>query len=232
MKAVLIGCGEIGRAVKEVFEVNNEIEVCEINRKPKGEFEIMLVAIPYSDDFIKIVTDYQEEYKVKGTIIFSTVPIGTTAQIPGAVHSPVEGKHPNLASSIRKMPRWVGGCNETARDFIFTTFDSMVALKSSDWTEFLKLRSTSKYGVNIQFARYEKSVCDALAMEFDLVKDFDKDYNELYDAMGMPQFKRYILDAPEGAIGGHCVVPNAKLLDAQYPSELLKEIYKGDENES
>ncbi|MCK9461612.1 MAG: hypothetical protein M0R80_18440 [Proteobacteria bacterium] len=226
MRAVLVGYGEIGKAVKSVFDPFHEIEVCEIDRKPEGQFDIMLVAIPYVEGFEKTIEDYREEFGVKAIIFFATLAIGTTSKFENAVHSPVEGKHPDLAESIQKMPRWVGGYNEIVGEFFEKAEIKPRYVDKPEFTEFLKLRSTSKYGINIQFARYEKSVCDDLEMSFDLIKKFDQDYNDLYEEMGMPQFKRYILDAPEGKIGGHCVVPNAKILDNQYPSELLKQIYK------
>jgi hypothetical protein len=54
------------------------------------------------------------------------------------------------------------------------------------------------------------------------MKQWNLDYNELYKRLGMNQFQKFILDAPEGPKGGHCVTPNAKLLYGQYPDEQVK----------
>lgn len=227
----MVGFGEIGRAVCEVFGDKHNIDIydAEFKERPTGIYDILLVAIPYTDKFIDIVNGYRVDYGVKATVIFSTVAIGATRKIPGAAHSPVEGKHPELAKSIRIMPRWVGGHNNVIARFFKEAGFEPVYVEMPEWTEFLKLSSTSLYGLNIEFARYRKSVCDKLGMDFGLVKRFDWHYNELYDSLGMPQFQRYILDPPEGNIGGHCVVPNARILDKQYPSLFLKEIYRDKE---
>src|SRR3972149_5816249 len=106
IKAILIGYGEIGRALHEVYGKKHDISVWDTRlaiTKPQGEFEIMLIAIPYTPSFAETVNAYREEYKPSGIIIFSSVAIGTTNQIPGAVHSPVEGVHPRLARSIEIM---------------------------------------------------------------------------------------------------------------------------------
>lgn len=229
MKAILIGYGEIGQAVYNVFSLFHQITIIDPahGRTVESKADILLVAIPYSGDFIEVVRAYQQKHDVKSTIVFSTVAVGTCVKL-GAVHSPVEGKHPELTKSIKTMRRWIGGRDKLALDFIGSAFfpDQMMIVDHSEFTEFLKLRSTSLYGLNIEFARYSKEVCDKLGMDFDNIREFDLDYNQLYKALNMPQFSRYILFPPEGKLGGHCVTPNAKILDEQFPSDFLKKIYQ------
>lgn len=225
MNGILVGYGEVGKGIRYVIP---ELDVYDIkfdNKGLKKTYDVLLVAIPYTESFIDEVKKYQEFFKVKSTIIFSTVPIGTSAKL-NAVHSPVEGKHPNLGESIGIMRRFVGGTDRLALEFLHQFFPNITIVDKPDFTEFLKLRSTSKYGINIEFARYENAVSKTIGMNFDLIKEFDEAYNELYRDMNMPQFQRYILDPPKGKIGGHCVVPNAKILDEQYPNTMLKEIYQ------
>lgn len=232
MRALLVGYGEIGRALYEVLSPYHDITVYDpqyTQREPEGSFDVLLVAIPYSDEFTDVVNGYRKRYGIETTIIFSTVAIGTTRKIPGAVHSPVEGKHPLLATSLKIMPRWVGGAKPVAVDFLRRAQFDLKVREKPETTELLKLQSTSLYGVNIEFARQTKEVCDANGVDFADVQDFNRDYNELYRNLRFPQFQRYILDPPEGNIGGHCIVPNAEILDAQYPSVFLKEIYRDKE---
>jgi len=218
MKSLIIGYGEIGKALHKIVGG----DWCDKeSRVQDKEYDILLVCIPYTGDFIDIIRAYQEEFQPKATIIFSTVPIGTCHQLD-AVHSPVEGKHPELEKSMRIMKRYIGGLNDTATEFLSKYFKEIIYLPKPEYTEFLKLRSTSKYRVNIEWTRYEKGVCDDLDMDFDYIKDFDREYNRLYKELGMPEYQRYILDPPEGEIGGHCLEPNAKILNEQYPSEFLK----------
>lgn len=233
MKSLILGRGEIGKAVGEVIQRTDVVRTYDIKEGQPPEvkgIDILHICFPYADEasFIEAVNFYVQKYKPEHVIIWSTVAIGTTKKIRGAVHSPVEGRHPNLALSIRSMPRWIGANDESEVEFFEDYFGHLLlktkTLESSDFTEFLKLRSTAKYGINLLWTDYEASVARALNMDFDVVQEFDKDYNKLYHNLGMDWAQRYILDPPNGKIGGHCVVPNAEMLDDQYPYELLKMI--------
>lgn len=228
MNCLLVGCGEMGNSIFDVFYTYHNITKYDIksSEKPIGEFELLLVSFPYSKNFVSEVLNYVKEYNVKSIIIFSTVAIGTTSKIPNAVHCPIEGKHPFLAPSIKAMQLFLGGSTVLVNRFFEMAEIEPIILEKPEFTEFLKLQSTSNYGLMIEYARYVKQVCDKLNMDYEYVKTFNKAYNELYEQLDMPNVKRYILDPPVGKIGGHCVVPNAKILDEQFESPLLKEIYK------
>lgn len=230
MKIILIGFGEIGQSVYNIFKrkyENVDIVDKKLNEQDtknlKSKYDLMLVAIPYSQYFIKSIKSYQEKFRPNATVVFSTVAIGTCRKV-NAVHSPVEGKHPHLEKSILSVDRWLGGKNKVAIQCFKKLGFKIRVFDKPEITEFLKLRSTSLYGVNIEFARYTKNVCDKLNIDFERVKEFDKWYNELYKKMGYPQYSRYILDAPVGKKGGHCITPNARILNEQFPSALLKEV--------
>lgn len=228
MKCVLVGMGEVGNAVYEVFNQHHLIDTYNIRdeEKPAGPYEVLLVAIPYSPQFVDIVNAYRQEWRVRCTIIFSTVQVGTTRHIPGAVHSPVEGKHPKLARSILLMPRWVGGKNDLALRFFRAAKIEPIVRHRPETTELLKLQSTSNYGVAIEYARLVKEDCDKFQVDYTDVKEFNRQYNRLYEDLGMPQFSRYILEPPVGNIGGKCITQNARLLDSLCPSGFLKEIFR------
>lgn len=233
MNNLIAGFGEVGQAVSEVVKGYHHVSKYDTaikhNVSTPRNISVLHICFPPSPTFVDDVRDYMIKYDPVITIIWSSVPIGTTRSLgPGVVHSPVEGVHPNLALSIRTMDRWIGCNTESDIEFVKTYFEDMnIATKivsSSDYTEFLKLRSTSKYAVNIIWTGYEKYVADQLGMDFEYVKEFDKSYNRLYEALEMPQYQRYILDPPEGPIGGHCLVSNAEILYEQYPSDLLEKI--------
>lgn len=226
---LIIGMGEIGSAIYGLFPTAITLDAKDEETALIDAVSVMHICFPYSEEFIDYVLDYMEEYRPNHVIIYSTVPIGTTKQILNAVHSPVEGKHPDLELSIRQMVRWIGynGMSEEGIFFKNLFWEKGInsrIVESTDFTEFLKLRSTSKYGINIAWTAYEKKVADGIEMPFELLKEFDRDYNKLYKNMGIDWAQRYILDPPDGPIGGHCVVPNAKLLNKQFPSGLLDEI--------
>lgn len=226
MRSTIVGVGEIGKAVHKVI---GEAYLIDINLPEVKitQTDIMHICLPYTEEFSETVKAYMTKYTPKHVIVYSTVPIGTCKKIsPMIVHSPVEGKHPHLADSMLKMTRWIGANDFDEATFFVSYFEKQgiptYLVDSTDYTEALKLLSTTEYGLNIEFARYKKHIADSIGMDFQLTKDWNADYNNLYQDLGLAQFQKFILDAPEGKKGGHCIVPNAKILDEQYPSEFTK----------
>lgn len=230
MRHVVIGIGEVGTGVLNVlvgagYKVDT-IDLVDSMAEPRV-YDVLHICIPYSDSFVDEVVTYKEQHRAKVVIIYSTVPIGTTKKIDGAVHSPVEGRHPRLTYGVKTFKRYIGynDINDgKVAERIWRDITETQLVENSDATEFLKLASTSKYGINLVWAQYMDDTMRKLGLGYELVKDWDLSYNELYARMKLPKFKKYVLDSPKGKIGGHCVVPNAALLDEQYPNDMLKMI--------
>jgi hypothetical protein len=232
MADLLIGLGEVGRAVHEVIGDCMTYDKGWKDGIVHTNFPVRFLHIcfPYSETFIEDVKDYASQFTISGgIIIYSTLPIGTCDKIGLPVaHSPIEGRHPRLEKSIASSFRWVGCRDKRLGDLIAEFWTPLCKgvrlINSPTFTEFLKLRSTSKYGINLVWTDYEAKVAKDIGMPFKLIKEFDRDYNDIYKAIKLPQFQRYILDPPDGKIGGHCIIPNAKILNEQYPDSLLDEI--------
>lgn len=230
MSDIIVGYGEIGKAVAAVVGECHVVDPAVASRIPEPkQVDVMHVCFGYYEHFVEVLKEYIEYFKPKHIVIYSTLPIGTTKEIPYAVHSPVEGKHPELEMSLRFMQRWVG-YNDEEEAFFFAGYFEAFGLKvktveNSDFTEALKLLSTTEYGVNLLFADYKARVADELGMNYQLTKDWNQDYNELYKNLGMAKrFQKFVLDAPNGKIGGHCIVPNANILNMQFPDEIVRQI--------
>jgi hypothetical protein len=224
MNCVLIGFGEIGRAVYETYSKHHNIDIVDPkhpSERALDNYDLMLVTMPYTMDFIEIVSKYQQDFKAKAKVIFSTLSIGTTAKLKDAVHVPIEGKHPNLAESVEKWQVFMGGFNQIVYDFFVMAHKTPYILEKSEHTEALKLMSTTNYGLMIEYARYCNEICKDIGMDYSNVNAYNGCYNNLYQELQMPQFSRYLLNPPEGAKGGHCVVPNSRILKEQYPSALI-----------
>jgi hypothetical protein len=231
-KTIIVGLGEIGKAVKEAI-CPDALEY-DINMTqpplPPGPYYILHICFPYSEGFVEFAREYINTFQPKHIAIWSTVPIGTTKQIDSrAVHTPIEGKHPELAKSISLMSRWVGYNDKVEGRFFRRYFSharifNIEMVDNTDHTEALKLLSTTEYGVNLVYADYKKRVADDIGMDYELTKRWNADYNELYEDLGLPQFQKFILDPPNGEIGGHCIVPNAALLNNQFPDTLVERI--------
>lgn len=231
---VIIGFGQIGQAVQEAVCLGLA-EVIEKDTSTEDilamtDIEVLHVCIPYSEDFAKEIKRYMTLLSPRHVIIYSTVAIGTCNQIdPKVVHSPVEGKHPDLASSLTSMERWIG-YYQREEGFYFNNYFHTIGFKTklvpnTKFTEALKLLSTAEYGVNLVFADYKAQVSEEIGMDYKLCKEWNVEYNHLYKALGLEnRFQKFVLDSPEGAIGGHCIVPNAKILNEDYPDDLLEMI--------
>lgn len=218
MNTLLLGFGEVGQALYKTFNPFHKIDVLDkdgwVFSPALTSYTVLLVAIPGNmENFVEIVTDTIKKYGIKHTIIFSSVPVGTTSKIPNAVHSPVEGRHPNLHPSMLVFRRFVGGkrTRSVYRFFNQAGFEAEW-VKRPEWTEFLKIQSTTNYGVMIEYARFMLTLCKRLDMPYRYVKQYNQSYNDLYSTLGETDIKRYILDPPQGKIGGHCIRPNAELL--------------------
>lgn len=235
--AIIIGYGEIGKAIYGY--IGQKCVVIDVVDPEKGYtvdpchefgYDFMMVCMPYTDNFVEIINKYKYDYSPKCIVIFSTVAIGTTKLIKSAVHIPLEGKHPNLCNSIRAWKFFVGYNRksdlETVRKFFY--HDKCVPVKNTDTTEAFKLLSTTLYGVNIEYARLVDNVCKELDLNYETWKEYNKNYNYLYSHLGMDNFQRYILDPPEGKIGGHCVVNNIPILEKNIQSIFLKIVKDGE----
>lgn len=231
MKAILVGYGEIGKGVRGFYERFHDIDVIDLNYTQdsyESEYDIMLVAIPYSSGFVGTIKEYQKRFKPKGTIIFSTVAIGTTSQIKNAVHAPIEGKHPHLEDSISLWKPMIGGYNKHVEKWFNAINKPRVYVENPEITEAMKMLSTSYYGVMLEYFRYANSVLEVFGGNKDHFNEYTNNYNNLYQEMDMANFTRPIFNSvPVGKLGGHCVTPNAKILDQQFPSIFLKQIYEG-----
>jgi len=223
---LIVGVGEVGTAIARVF-LKKDVQLKDVMDGPISlPIDFMHVCIPYNDKFVGIVKAYKEQYKPRHTIIYSSVPIGTTNKLGEDVcHSPVEGVHPHLAASMKKFKRWIGGNSPRTNQAVAKLWGEYIRceiLPDARFTEALKLLSTTEYGVNIEFARYKKKVADSIGMDYELTKSWNSDYNSLYRRLRLTKYRKFQLDAPEGPIGGHCVVSNAQLLNEQYPDKLIK----------
>jgi hypothetical protein len=236
MQAVLIGYGEIGGGMFEVLSPYHQIFIHDPAKgydyhasKAQAQIDLLLVALPWSDEFNDLIALQQKIIEPRASLIFSTVPIGTCQKLK-ASHFPIEARHPKIARDvILNRSHFLGGYNQTVIDFLDQAELSFSVFKNPAWTEFLKLRSTAVYGVNLEFARYCAGVAQEIGLDWDQVKLYDQAYNQLNINRGTPEFVRPVLNPPQGRIGGHCVVPNSRILDRQFPSDFLKNIYREDE---
>ena len=214
---LIIGGGEIGRALYEVFSpyyptLIRDKEDVETDR----EIDVMHIAFPYTKHFPKYVKDYIKKYKPKYTVVHSTVPPGTCRKL-GVIHSPVKGVHPYLAESIKTFHKFLGGRSaDKVADYFRRANLRVYVFDKADTTELIKIDSTNWYGVCIEKTKDTKKLCDKYNVPFEAFYLWTQDYNDGYEKLGHPEYKRPLLTPIMTKIKGHCVLPNAKLLDSKF----------------
>jgi len=239
MNIGILGYGEIGKAIHQLYSRSrqHQIFVKDLDRDDgMTNIDVLNVCIPQLNNFNEIVIDIAKRSKSKMIIIHSTVRVGTTELISkklacDVAHSPVRGVHPNLLEGILTFVKYVGSDNEESSSRITEHLRSLgvnaVSLKSSRETELGKLLDTTYYGICIAWHGEMKKMCDEVGVDFEeAVTLFNKTYNSGYTQLGKSNVVRPVLFPPESKIGGHCVVPNAKILKETFESEGLDMILK------
>lgn len=226
----ILGYGEIGQAIAKFYR-NPKIKDLKRDDGLRG-VKILHICIPYSEKFVSIVKKEIKTNKPKLTIIHSTVTPGTTKRIGGSVvHSPVRGVHPKLYESLKTFVKYIGTDNPKAGRMAKKHLENL-GIKTKIFTpaattELGKLLDTTYYGLCIAFHGEIKKMCDKFHLDFDEVAtDFNQTYNDGYKKFGLKNVIRPVLYPPKPFIGGHCVVPNAKILKKHFRSPALDLILK------
>jgi UDP-N-acetyl-D-mannosaminuronate dehydrogenase len=225
MKHLVIGVGQIGNAIKEILNCDGfDIKINDII---KENYDVLHICFPYSTQFIDAVNKYKSITSANLIIVHSTVPVGTCEKI-NAVSSPVRGVHPNLVEGIKNFIKYFGGPKaEEASKFFSDLGIEVFNHPDSKTVEAFKLWDTTIYGFNIILEKEIHRYCKENNVDFDLVYTHsNQSYNDGYEKLGLPQYKKYVLKHYDGKIGGHCVIPNLFLLNS-WISDLIKEKNNG-----
>jgi hypothetical protein len=236
MKHLVIGCGEVGKALMEVLNCEGHDPQKGYDRMDAGPVDMLHICIPYSETrpenwsdnvvwlpFKDWVREYQAWFKPTFTVIHSTVPIGTSDEL-NAHHSPIRGRHPHLAASIRTFTKYVGGPDSViiADEFSRRGIQSAMSLMSAKDAEAGKLIDLMQFGQSVMLEKSIHEFCERNGLSFDIVYTrFNQSYNRGYLELGEYQFQRPVLAHIDGPIGGHCVAQNMKWLDMHEADEIL-----------
>lgn len=218
-----MGCGEAGRPLLEILGADGYDPAVEPwTVLPVDRYQILHVTIPYSHRFVTQVYHAQTIWGPQLTIIHSTVPIGTTAQIDRAVHSPISGQHP-LKADLLRIPKPVGGprWHDAAEVLAAAGIPIGRGYDRAEQTEALKLLCLAKYGTAVATAYYAKDVAQKVGLTDDDLRDWDLMYNSLTNIRSQ-HLCRPVLTPWHEKIGGHCLIPGIQLLQQDYPDPLLE----------
>ncbi len=226
---------------KKVEECGAVEPLSQVKKSPANKLDVLHICIPVpsKNKFIDISKGYIEKYNPKLTIINSTVPIGTTIELykqcGGLIaHSPCRGVHKNKEYMKKEFSRWtkyVGGATPEAgkaaeEHFILAGLKTKQLANCSD-TEFAKLFETTYRTWMITFfqkmhrlARKYNTANPDLKINFDETVDFIEDTHQV-------RHDRPVM-FPD-VIGGHCLLPNSKLMLGDLEPEMLKLILESNE---
>ena len=234
-KIGIIGYGEIGSSLHAIykefdhnvkiidpfFDLNDDLSNC----------DLLNICIPFIDNFVNIVNEYIDTLNPRLIVIHSTVEPGTTSQIKGRVcHSPVRGLHPNLSLGIKTFIKYISSDDinnsiEYQNHLNSLNIKSFIC-KNTKTSEYAKLLDTTYYGLCIAFHNDVASVCEKEGLDFnEVMTNYNQSYNDGYVSLGKENVVRPVLYS-SGKIGGHCVIPNAKILNTYLKSQLIDGILK------
>ena len=227
---VVAGLGEVGRPLLELLSEHYKTVGIDIQlpAEPVGVVDVLHVCYPFEiKDFIDETARYINEYKPRLTIINSTVAVGTTravAERSGAAvaNSPVRGKHVRMLQEMRHYTKFVGAMNPADAQFAAEHFKAAglktKILAAPEATELAKLTETTYFGLMIAWAQELERYCDQTGQSYDEVVS-------IYDEIPFFPTTKYF----PGVIGGHCVMPNIKILRRFDDSPILRAIETSNE---
>lgn len=223
MNSLIIGAGEIGKSLFEVLSSFYNTKLADIHKDRVGEYSILHICFPYSNKFVDEVNRYRELYNPEFIIIHSTIPVGT-AKLCRAIHSPVVGIHPKLKESFLTFTKFLSGerAGEVA-DYFRKAGMKVYLFDKPETTELLKILDTTFYGLCVEYTKDIKIECDKHGIPFEAWTIYNENYNKGYQSLGHPEFIRPNLVPIMKKIGGHCVLPNANLLETKF-TKLLRDI--------
>lgn len=246
-RVLVVGLGEVGQSLYSLFKDSGKFDVYAFDidmekmknvergdAPPRGTIDVMHVCYPCldQDQFVRTTLDYIRKFEPKLTIIESTVSPGTTQKVhelakAPVVHSPIRGMHRSLETMKKDILRWrkfVGGTTKDGAEAAKKHFEKLgltvAILRSPLETELAKILDTTYKAWLIVWFQEMHRISRNLGADFDEIVEVIEDGH------------RGILDRPinfPGVIGGHCLIPNTKLLLEVYDSNLLKLILESNE---
>jgi len=228
---IIVGTGEIGMPLYELMAgVYKTLPIDLIHFKDNYEIlancKFLHICLPGTiKDFDDVVCKYVRACNPLYVFIHSTLVPGTTRRLNDKLndvvitHTPVHGKHQfnRMKGDMLRYPKYIGVPEnipdlaiENIKDhFAKMGFSIIKVIKNTDTTEWSKILSTTVFGLQVAFAQEVERICDKFGLDYDEVTHFFP----IQEDMRGPIYP--------GFIGGHCVMPNVKIIKSLHKSNLL-----------
>ena len=216
--SIIIGMGEVGRALKQVLSTAHTVVTYDSKHDvgspvfSDDECKVMHVCIPFGELFNQAIKDYETVFEPTYTIIHSTTPVGTCKALD-VHHSPIRGIHPHLAEAMTAFTTYLAPKNEELKRYLEAAGMDVKLVADTDTTEAGKLWSLAAYAMSIILEKEMYRWCEEHDVDYNIAyKHFTHSYNNGYDALGIGNYTRPVLEHMEGSIGGHCIMPGLEKL--------------------
>lgn len=231
---LVIGLGEIGAPLLEIVKGVYHAEGLDIEAKElQDSFDILHICIPYTEEFVRTTIDYINRFNPKLTIIESTVLPFTTDKIhreteTAICHSPVRGrKEDGFKWAYLNYTKFIGPVEaeygRMAEEYYHSLGFKTYTCSSPLETEFMKILNTTYYGLMIAWFQEIHRICKKFNLKEEEITRFLKTNQK--ESAGRHQRPVFY----PGIIKGHCVIPNAKMLEELYQSPFVKVILDSNE---
>lgn len=240
MKSVaVIGLGEVGLPLYSLIVESETVKVYGLDIDPNKsvnsfeevpkDLEFLHICYPYTKNFVGETLNYIRRYTPRAVIIHSTVAPGTTrkvfkqSRVPVG-YSPVRGRHPKLREHLKFWSKWVAVIPRDRESNVVSHLKSLgLEVKTCSTPETLEL------------AKLFETVYRALMIAFwqeahRTALRYGGDIGEIAEFIG--EVHQVLKDRPiyyPGVIGGHCLIPNTRILEEASPSPLWKFILESNE---
>jgi UDP-N-acetyl-D-mannosaminuronate dehydrogenase len=225
-KVVVAGLGEVGRPL--LYILSRRFDCAGIDVEPvliKAPCSVLHICYPSQiGDFVAVTADYIQRLRPALTIIHSTVPPGTTRKIQAEIgdsnlaYSPVRGKHARMEEDMLRYRKFVAAPRQAALEAALEHLSQAgfrtTTLPSPELAELAKVLETTYLGVLIAWTQEMERLAARYGGTFSDVNRFIEDVDYL---------PSHIFP---GVIGGHCVLPNIKLLQTVVDSQFLDLVVK------
>lgn len=229
-RTLVVGVGEVGSALAAVLDRHEPVLRHDLERvKIEEAIGTMHLCVPFQSphQFETIALGYIDRFKPALTIINSTVLPGTTRSIAEksqspVAYSPVRGKHVRMEQDLVRYFKYVAAPDRiwAANAEVHFRAAGMKTRRMAEVEslELAKLAETTYFGVCIAFAQEMNRYAERVGGNYSEAIEF-------FDEVDFLPRQRYF----PGFIGGHCVIPNIKLLLQLAPSPALEAILESNE---
>jgi len=227
-KEIISGLGEIGKPILKLISYTNPaighdinsklINKLQLERYKKLKSSFLHICIPDNGKFIANVNSLYKKFNPEGIVIHSTIRPYTTKNLQNklsvpVIYSPTRGVHKRMLKDLKRYTKFFAiEENAPRRNWAILSYKNLMkkcGIKTKKMSSPITLElakilvDTSYYGWLINYAQLSNIIATKHKVNYKEMWSFS---DEIHKFLGNRP-KMY-----PGFIGGHCVIPNLKLM--------------------